>query len=158
VGHLGRRATDVLTGLVLLAAAVLVAGPRLAAAAKEPDAPARAEQEAAEAEKALSYVVVAVAPVLSSFKQVVYGHGAIRADARGAHSISMATVGVVRLIEVPPGERVQQGQPLFKVEPDPLAYLACQQAVSAAKLARAKVVRLAARRPVRDRHPAGERP
>jgi RND family efflux transporter MFP subunit len=157
--------TKILTVLVLLAAVGFVAGLRVAATAKEPhapkaekadaardaapdkkDAPAGANEGAAETEKAVTYPVVTVAPVPHSFRQVVRGYGAIRADARSALSVSMATVGVVRSVEVLPGERVKQGQPLFTVEPDPLAYLAYQQAVSAAKLARAEVARLTAQR------------
>jgi len=87
-----------------------------------------------------------VAPVAHAFHQPVHGYGALQADARTARSVTMATVGVVRAVEVLPGQRVAAGQPLFSVEPDPLAFLAYRQAASAARLARAEVTRLTAER------------
>ena len=110
------------------------------------EAPADPKEGAPDSEKAPTYPVVTTAPNPRSFKQLVRGYGTISADARTARAVTMATVGVVRSVEVLPGERVKQGQPLFTVEPDPLAFLAYQQALSAAKLARAEVARLEAQR------------
>ncbi len=147
---------------LVVAVAAVAAGARLwathakAAAAESatwaaPGAPAKeggAGEAAADAEakNSASYPVITVAPAARSFRQKVHGYGVLQADARSAQAVTMATVGVVRSVEVLPGQRVVKGQPLFGVEPDPLAFLAYRQADSAAKLARAEVARLTAQR------------
>ena len=103
-----------------------------------------AKVSAGEQEEAVVYPVVLVRPVSQSVKQVVHGYGAVLADARTARSVSSATMAEIRSVEVLPGERVKQGQPLFRVAPDPLAYLSYQQAATAVKLAKAEVDRLTA--------------
>jgi RND family efflux transporter MFP subunit len=123
------------------AAAVAAAG----AASDGTGGPAGAPAASAAGEPA-TYPVNTIAPTPRSFRQVVHGYGLLQADVRSARTVTMATVGVVRAVEVLPGQRVAKGQPLFAVEPDPLAHLAYQQAESAAKLARAEVARLAAER------------
>ena len=105
-----------------------------------------AAEAGAEGDKPATYPVATSAPVPRSFRQVVHGYGLLQADARSAQSVTLATVGVVRGVDVLPGQRVAKGQALFTVEPDPLAYLAYRQAESAAKLARAEVARLRAER------------
>jgi membrane fusion protein (multidrug efflux system) len=143
-----------------VALAVAAGGARLvavnaaragAAAAPAVDAPAAKDGGGAAAtgageEKAATYPVVTVAPAPQVFRQKVHGYGLLQADVRSAHAVTMATVGVVRAVEVLPGQRVAKGQALFSVEPDPLALLAYRQAESAAGLARAEVARLAAQR------------
>lgn len=121
------------------AVAAAAGGPATAAG----DAPGAT---VAAADRRAAYPVVTVAPVSRSFRPVVHGYGVLQADVRSARSVTMATVGVIRAVEVLPGQRVSKGQPLFAVEPDPLAYLAYRQAGSAAKLARAEVTRLEAER------------
>lgn len=149
--------------LMLIAALALAAvGVRLWAGAPATGAAPRAEaaspaesagdkaaapaEGGAQGDKPASYPVVTSPPVARSFRQVVHGYGMLQADARSAQSVTMATVGVVRGVEILPGQRVAKGQALFTVEPDPLAYLAYRQAESAAKLARAEVARLTAER------------
>lgn len=147
--------------MLFVALAVAGLGARLWAGAAAPGAPAPragssvptgtelAGTKAAAAEEGVrpaTYPVVTVAPVPRSFRPVVRGYGVLQADARSARSVTMATVGVIRAVEVLPGERVARGQPLFAVEPDPLAYLAYQQAASAARLAKAELARLSAER------------
>ena len=95
-----------------------------------------------ETEKAVTYPVVLVRPASRSFKQLVHGFGTVLPDARTARSVSSATMVEIRSVEVLPGERVKQGQPLFRVAADPLAYLAYQQAATAARLAKAELDRL----------------
>ena len=168
----GPTAAKILIAVAVLAAVGLTAGERLAAPAPKHDAPqadktaagqdaapedhaaasgpkerpAAAKAGATEGQRTVSYPVVTVAPAPRSFQQAIRGFGAIKADARSARVVSMATVGVVRSVDVLPGERVARGQPLLTVEPDPLAHLAYQQALSAEKLARAEVARLTAQR------------
>lgn len=148
--------------VVAAATAVLVLslGLRGALAAKEPAAPesasktapdrpaavkAAGEGDAAESGPA-AYPVVTTRPVKRSVPIVVRGIGTVRPDARSARSITSATVVVIGQVLVLPGERVRRGQPLIRVEPDPLAYLAYQQASSAAILARNEVGRLTVQR------------
>jgi RND family efflux transporter MFP subunit len=142
----GSNRARLLALLVMLA--VAAAGAKLwpAGAAQGGAAPQPAVVADAGAEQAAAYPVVTVAPAPRSFRQTVHGYGVLQADVRSAHAVTMATVGVVRTVEVLPGQRVAQGQALFRVEPDPLAFLAYQQAESGAKLARAEVVRLRAER------------
>jgi RND family efflux transporter MFP subunit len=120
-----------------------------AAAAQRSDAAktgAASPEGEGESGKPSAYPVVTVAPVQRAFKQLVRAYGMIQADARKARSIASPTVGVVRSVEVVQGERVKEGQVLLTLEPDPLAYLAYRQAVSAEKLARAEVARLTVQR------------
>jgi membrane fusion protein, multidrug efflux system len=132
------------------------ASPARAAAAGAATAGASAVPDGAEAAagapatspagESATYPVATVAPTPRSFRQMVHGYGVLQADVRSARTVTMATVGAIRAVEVLPGQRVAKGQSLFAVEPDPLAHLAYQQAASAAKLARAEVARLSAQR------------
>lgn len=126
----------------------LAKGAPAAGAAEPKGAVPTAVDDAANGEehKDVTYPVVLVSPEPRAFKRVVHAYGTINADLRAVHSISMGTVGVVRSVEVVPGESVRAGQVLFRVEPDPLARLAYRQASSALTLARAEVARLAAQR------------
>ena len=151
---MNRAALGKLLASILLPAAVWLAacgGPAMpagggaAVAAAKPAGDgksAAAKEGSGEKDKAVVYPVVLVRPVSRSFKRVVHGYGTVLADARSARSVSSATMVEIRSVEVLPGERVKQGQPLFSVAPDPLAYLSYQQAATALKLAKAEVDRL----------------
>jgi len=143
----------------LVAAISIVVGLGVAFAGKDarspngdPAASADAHPGAApEAEKSAesgpsAYPVTTINPVKRTIADTVRGFGTVRADARNARSVTSATVVVVSDVLVLPGERVRRGQPLLRVQPDPVAYLAYQQALSAAKLARNEVSRLTAQR------------
>jgi RND family efflux transporter MFP subunit len=138
-----RRLDPRTAGLLVLVAVLGVAvraalGTRDARAAEPPAAvpagPAEAQPSA--------YPVVTVAPLPRSIGELVHAFGTVRPDARNAHTVTSATVAVISAVLALPGERVQRGQPLFRVEPDPLAYLAYQQAATAATLAGHEVERL----------------
>lgn len=140
-----------LVGVVGIAI-VLRAGGATAGSSGAPQAADAAEPPAAEAAAGAdahteaTYPVVLVSPEPHVFKRLIHAFGVISADLRATHTISMATVGIVRSVEVVPGESVKTGQLLFRVEADPLARLAYRQASSALTLARAEVARLAAQR------------
>ncbi len=89
-----------------------------------------------------AYPVVLTAPVLRKVTDAVEAFGYIRADARSARSVAVATQGVVEAVAVVSGERVRKGQELLKVAADPAAHLAYSQAKSAAAVAQRDVVRL----------------
>jgi RND family efflux transporter MFP subunit len=94
----------------------------------------------------VSYPVTLSMPIRRAFAEPVHGFGTVRPDARRARSVTNATQGVVSEVLVVPGERVRRGQALVRLEPDPLALLAYQQAVNSEKLARREVARLTAQR------------
>lgn len=122
-------------------------GPARASEPK-PVAPATAGEDDAKATETVTstYPVVLINPVKHRFSESVRGFGTVRPDARRARSVTNATQGVITEVLALPGGRVRRGQVLLRMEPDPLAYLAYQQAVSAEKLARSEVARLAAQR------------
>ena len=89
-----------------------------------------------------SYPVVTTSPVRRTVADVVRGFGTVHADARNARSVTSATLVAIAEVLVLPGQRVKRGQALLRVEPDPAAFLAYQQAVSAMTLASNEVKRL----------------
>lgn len=95
---------------------------------------------------AVTYPVTLSMPIRRAFAQTVLGFGTVRPDARRARSVTNATQGVLSDVLVVPGEQVHRGQALIRLEPDPLALLAYQQALNSEKFARREVARLTAQR------------
>ncbi|MBS0393118.1 MAG: efflux RND transporter periplasmic adaptor subunit [Proteobacteria bacterium] len=98
------------------------------------------------ADRAASVPIATAVPVQRTYRRKVIGYGTLGLDPRTARVVSMATVGVVRAVAALPGQHVKPGEVLFTVAPDPLAFLAYRQAVSARGLAQAELGRLRAQR------------
>ena len=137
--------------LALVIMGLLLSGcakaPAEAEAAKSPVAEAKTDEPAGDSktgEASVVYPVVTQNPVPRSFNAVVRAFGTAVPDVRTARTVATSTVVDIRSVAVLPGERVRRGQALFTVGPDPLAFLAYQQASSALTFAKAEVARLRA--------------
>lgn len=84
-----------------------------------------------------SVAVTTVMPSRQNFSETVIGYGSIEADPRAALSLSLPQGVRVAQVLTTPGARVRSGQVLLRLQPDPAARLAYEQAKHELALAKA---------------------
>lgn len=100
----------------------------------------QADDDRAQAEQGI-VTVTTVAPRQQRFHDTVQAWGSAVADPRRARTLSLGHGGQLQALDVAPGERVQRGQPLLTIAPDPAARQAWRQALNARDLARGELKR-----------------
>jgi RND family efflux transporter MFP subunit len=100
----------------------------------------QADEDHAPADKGI-VTVTTIAPRQQRFHDTVLAWGSATADPQRARALSLGHGGQLEALDVSPGERVERGQPLLTIAPDPAARRAWRQALDARDLARGELKR-----------------